>query len=377
MRFSSLPLTLAVSLAACAAKAPARLPVAVLLRGPAAETAQIKGALGAEEGRGVEIRYVDLPAGVTAAAPADDIEERLAAARRAYTVPDVPACLERLGGDARVPGLLAEGRRSTAARVLFWRVACQVAAGAMPDARRTADEMAAYALEMPAEVEAASPEAEAVVGRALAEVSARPAARLRITSSAPGASVSLDGRAALCVTPCRIDARPGPHVIVATLDGYDPERRTVVAGEGDVAVDIASSKAAPDLAASQWTARYGAGADIDSPGSLRLLALAVRARSLALIAAGEGSPGVRLRGVLSVGGETRARAERMLGGPAEVGAATGPLFDELLREGKLIEPTPLWKRPLFWVLVGGAALTAAAVTYGVLYKAPVTTEVRF
>ena len=28
----------------------------------------------------------------------------VAAARRAYTVPDVPACLERLGGDARVPG---------------------------------------------------------------------------------------------------------------------------------------------------------------------------------------------------------------------------------------------------------------------------------
>jgi hypothetical protein len=366
----------ALSLAACAA-APPRLPIAVLVRAPEAEIAPIRASLGGEGAQGVEVRFVELPATSALAAKSGDVEARLAAARKAYTVPDVPACLAALGGDEVVPDLLAEGRRAEAARVLFWRVACHVAAASLPDAQRAADDFAAYALDVPPEVEAASPEAEAVLGRSLAQVSARPAAHLALTAGKRAATVAIDGRPALCVTPCRVDLRPGPHLLVLTEDGAGPERRSIVLPEGDTKLDVPMNDAPPDLAASQWSSHYGAGGEIDSAGSLRLLAQAVRARNLVLLAVEDAAPGARLRGAITVSGDTRARAERALAARSDAPAAAAPLLDELLREGKLVVSPALWKRPLFWGIVGLAAATAAVVTYAVLYKPPVTTEVRF
>jgi hypothetical protein len=347
------------------------------VRGPESEIKKVRDALGTEQARGVEVRFADLPSGPVATPKATDVESRLAAARKAYALPDVPACLAELGGDALVPDLLTAGRRPEAARVLFWRVACHVAGGSLPDAQRVAEDFSAYELNTPPEVEAASPEAEAVLGRALAQTSARPAARLSITSTPPGARVSIDGRESLCVTPCRIDLRPGPHVVALAQDGQSPERRSIVAPEGDTKVDVPMAAAPPELAARQWIERHGSGQDVDSAASLRLLAQAVRARSLALIAIDDKSPGARLRGVLMTSGDSRARAERVLGSLSEVPSVTVPLFDELLVEGKLVETTPLWKRPLFWGIVGAVAAIAAGVTYAVLYEPPVTTEVRF
>jgi hypothetical protein len=367
----------AISLPACASAPPPRLPIAVVVRGDEGATRQVRGALTGEGARGAELRFVELPAAATAAATSGDVDLRLAEARRAYTRPDVPRCLAELGGDALVPGLLAEGQRGPAARVLFWRVACMVAGGALPDAARVAAELASYGLDAPPDVEAASPEAEAVLGRAVADVAAQPAVLVRVTTSIPGAAARLDGRPSLCVTPCRIDARPGPHVLTVELDGYAPERRSFVARGGDAAVDVTLTPAPADLAARQWSARYGAGADVDSPGSLRLLALAVRARSLVLITVAEPAPDVRLRGVLTVGGETRARAERVARGPTAVTASTPPLFEELLRDGKLVESTPLVKRPLFWTALVAVAAGAAVATYAAVHRPPTRTEVHF
>src|SRR5262249_21341042 len=118
---------------------------------------------------------------------AADVEMRLARARKAYTVPDVPGCLAELGDDDLVPSLLDEGNRAAAGRVLFWRVACLVAGGSMADAQRAAEAFAAHDLEVPRDVDAASPEAQAVLGRAVAEVAAAPAVHLRVETSVPGA----------------------------------------------------------------------------------------------------------------------------------------------------------------------------------------------
>ena len=376
---AALGLAAAASQTACASAPPPRLPVAVLVRAPPGEAPQVQRTLGGELARGVEIRFVELPAGAppAALAPAADVELRLAAARRAYTLPDVPRCLSELGGDELAPRLLADGRRATAARVLFWRVACLVAGGALADAGRAAADFAAYGLDVPPDVEAASPEAEAVLGRALAEVAALPALHLRVASSVPGAAVAVDGRPSSCVTPCRVDVRPGPHLVTLALEGYAPARRALTANSGEVPLDVGLTPAPPELAAAQWLDHYGGPSDVDSPGSLRLLAQAVRARSLALITVDEAAPGVRLRGVLAVGGETRARAERTGRSPAEIPALTPPLFDELLREGKLVETTPLVKRPLFWVVVVAAAAGAAVATYAIVHRPAVPTEVRF
>ncbi len=114
------------------------------------------------------------------------VEVRLAEARRAYALPDVPRCMAELDAEDLVPDLLADGRREAAARVLFWRVACLVAGASLPEAARTAAELAAYGLEAPADVAAASPEAEEVLGHALAAASALP----RRTCASPRASTA-------------------------------------------------------------------------------------------------------------------------------------------------------------------------------------------
>src|SRR4051812_21922116 len=98
------PLALCIAVAAtplwaCASPPPPRLPVAVLVRAPEREAQQIRAALSGEAARGVEIRFVELPSGGALPAPETDVELRLAAARKAYTLPDVPRCLAELGGD--------------------------------------------------------------------------------------------------------------------------------------------------------------------------------------------------------------------------------------------------------------------------------------
>ena len=365
------------ALPACAPAAPPRVPVAVLVRGGERDARRVRDALEGAPRRGVEMRFVDLPASAEAPRRQVDVEVHLAEARRAYALPDVPRCMAELDAEDLVPDLLAEGRREAAARVLFWRVACLVAGASLPEAARTAAELAAYGLEAPADVAAASPEAEEVLGHALAAASALPPAHLRITASVDGATVAIDGRASRCVTPCRVDARPGPHVVVVKLDGYAPQRRALVAREGDTTLDVALPEASPELAAQQWTSRFSGAVEADSPESLRLLTRAVRARSLALITVAVAAPELRLRGVLAVDGAPRARAERTAPALADLSAAAPRLLDELLQEGKLVDARPLSKRPLFWVALGVTALGAAVATYALASPREVRTEVHF
>ena len=364
-------------LSACGSPKPPRVPVAVLVRGGERDARAIHGALAHAPPRGVEIRFVDLPAVPESPRSETDVEAHLAAARRAYTLPDVPRCLAELGEDELVADLLADGRRPAAARVLFWRVACLVAGASLPEAERVAAALAAYGLEVPADVDAASPEAEAVLGRAIAAVAAQPPAHLRITSSVAGATVALDGRESPCITPCRLDARPGQHVVLVKLDGYSPQRRTLIAREGDTVLDVTLTEASPEVAAQQWSARFGATGELDSEESLRLLTHAVRARSLALITASGVAPELRLRGVLAVDGAPRARAEHLGRATDELGRAAPPLLDDLMQVGKLVDARPITKRPLFWIAVAVAAVGAAAATYGLARPRDVVTQVHF
>lgn len=64
------------------------------------------------------------------------------------------------------------------------------------------------------------------------------APRLVVSASVKGAMISLDG-AAPAVTPLDAEAKPGPHTVRITADGYFPEERDVRAPEqGMVAYDI-------------------------------------------------------------------------------------------------------------------------------------------
>jgi len=350
-------MVLSALLAGCAPSAAGPAPVAVVLRGSADLTARIRSEL-AKPDDDVAIRLTDVAPGRPAPVPGGDVEVAIAEARKQYLVPDVPRCIAALPPAAITGKLLAAGRLPTVARILFWRVACDVAANALDDARRHADEFAALDLEVPADADAASPEVEAVIGRAIRDASAAAPSTLRAISAGAPLTVSIDGRATRCVTPCSVSVRPGAHYLHSEADG------------------ISAPVAPPDIAAQQWTLRYAASPSSDSLSSVRLLSQATRARNLVLLQADQRPSGTLLRGVLAVGGDVKGRAERTRSS-GNIEDDVLPLVRELLVEGKVVESPSLTKRPLFWICVGVAAALAAGTTFLLTRPHSSRTEVRF
>jgi hypothetical protein len=115
---------------------------------------------------------------------------------------------------------------------------------------------------------------------------------------------------------------------------------------------------------------------VDSAASVRLLARAVRARRLALVAAGEERSGVRLRAVLGVDGAVAARALREPSGDLE--SASRAVLRELLVLGDVVEPAPsILESPWLWIGLVAAAGAAAALTGALLYDPGTQTTVSF
>ena len=368
-------MVLSALLAGCAPSAAGPAPVAVVLRGSADLTARIRSEL-AKPDDDVAIRLTDVAPGRPAPVPGGDVEVAIAEARKQYLVPDVPRCIAALPPAAITGKLLAAGRLPTVARILFWRVACDVAANALDDARRHADEFAALDLEVPADADAASPEVEAVIGRAIRDASAAAPSTLRAISAGAPLTVSIDGRATRCVTPCSVSVRPGAHYLHSEADGIVSEDRSVAVHESRAEVRFSAPVAPPDIAAQQWTLRYAASPSSDSLSSVRLLSQATRARNLVLLQADQRPSGTLLRGVLAVGGDVKGRAERTRSS-GNIEDDVLPLVRELLVEGKVVESPSLTKRPLFWICVGVAAALAAGTTFLLTRPHSSRTEVRF
>src|SRR5581483_9678868 len=155
---------------------------------------------------------------------------------------------------------------------------------------------------------------------------------------------------------------PGAHLFALDAEGYLPVARMVVVKER-TQVKLDATPAPPEVAAAQWSARYGGSPWLYSEPSTRLLARAIAARRLVLINA-EGAGEMRLRATLATDGVVRAQAERSAR-PARLDAESKRLLRDLLVSGKVFEPAkPIWKRAAFWVpiaLAVGAAVIAASV----------------
>ena len=364
---------LAIALSACASRSGGPVPVAVVLRGDATLVPRVRAAFTSDDD--VAFRFSDVPPPLPARS-GGDVEAAIAEARKQYLVPDVPRCLAALPAEPVIASLMAHGRRALVARVLFWRVACHVAASSLDDARRHASVFAALELEIPPDADAASPEVEAVLARALREASAGPASVIHVTSKGPALLISTDGEPTPCVTPCSLTRRHGRHYMHAEADGVTTEDRVIAVEDPRIDVTFPALLASPDVAGAQWSLRYAASPVADSTPSVRLLAQATRARNLILVHVDKTADATHLRGVLAASGDVKWRAERTrTGGAVEDDVA--PLVRELLHEGKIVESAALTKRPLFWVCVGAAALLAAGTTYVLSRPRPSRTEVRF
>jgi hypothetical protein len=343
---------LAVLLAA--ATSVAKPSLTVVVRGAPPQTVSAALASRADE---VELRVEPAPNAPSAPAPHQSLpEERIAAARKAYVSADFSHCLEQVDDDAVVYDALAEQQRAMAALVLLWRAACEVGANRLPAAQRAALELAVLHLEVPPEVGQVSPEVEAVLAKAQKQAAQLAPARLEVTASGD-AAVELDGRPAGCTTPCTLDVLEGSHVVRVTEEGKEPAMRPVRVEGKKATAAFELQPAAPELAAAQWTARYAQSADFDGPRSAKLLSTALRTSRLVMLTVEEGRSG-RQQALLAVDGAVTARAERN----GALASELPGLLDDLLVRGQLVEATPLYKRPLFWIAVVGAAVIAGTVT---------------
>lgn len=352
--------------------------ITVVVTGPAATAQQVRAALPHAADFPVVIVESTLPQQASLPLPEPlGLEQPLQRARRHYVDAEFPACLEALGDEGLLTRALAEGQRQAAARLLFWRAACHVGRGDAKAAREVAEALGVLGLEVPSDVEAASPEVGRVVVEAAEAGLARPRGALQITADESPGQVSVDGRPGLCATPCALELPEGQHVVRLDVEGRLPAVQAVSLRAQGTPVAIRTTPAPPEAAAAQWNARYAARGEVDSAGSLRLLSTALRAPRLVLLSAEPESSRVRLRGALAMDGQVAVRSERGAEATRLPGAVEGLLRD-LLTEARVVEPPPpLYRRPGFWIAVGAVALAAGATTAVLLHEPSVRTEVTF
>ncbi len=327
---------------------PVKPSITVVVRGADITQAQLDQAA-----PGVVLERAEPPnVGATPTAAPALPQERIAAARKAYVDADFNKCLEQVADDGALTAALGEGDRPNAARVLLWRVACNVGAGKLEPARRAATQLAVSSLQVPAEAGSVSPEVEAVIAKAFGQVAAMKPVPFSVGGTKE-ASVELDGRPTGCTTPCSLEVLEGLHVVRLNADGHESAVRPVRVEAPRGQVDVELPPAAPELAAAQWSARYKNASDVDGARSVRLLSTALRASRLIMLTAEEGAGG-KLQAVLATDGAVTARAER---------SELDGLLNDLLVRGQVIEASvPIYKRPLFWIAVVVAAGAAAAGT---------------
>ena len=343
-----------------------RAQVTVVVRGPGSKVSpEALAGLGLP----LDFKLVPLPNAVPAQnVPDPSSGDAIARARKSYVNADFANCLKQVDSDAVLTAALAEGDRTAAARMLLWRVACNVGAAKPEPARHSAVEMATYGLDLPADVSAVSPEVEAVIAQAFRDATAGRPIPVTVTSDPEAvAEVRVDGRRTGCTAPCTMDLLEGSHVIRLDAEGSLPAHRVVRVEKPRAEVAIALVPAPPEVAAAQWTARYAQSPDADGAHAMRLLGTALRASRLLLISLDEG-PQAELKGLLAIDGQVIARSER---------GELGGLMQDLLVRGQLLEAAPaLWKRPVFWISLVVVAGVAAATT-GVLLSRRIESHVTF
>lgn len=339
---------------ACMSKPPHPVSVAVVVDG---ERDAI-GELDRNAVEGLDLLAIELARPL--APPTDAASPIVARARTAYAHGDFETCRTELG-KLDLEHALAIGDRGLASRMLTFAAACAWGALAKAEAQTAAHKLASLGLELPEA--AVSPDAEDMIGRTIAAIANQPRRPLAITGEV-GGRLTVDGRPAGCAIPCTVDLPPGDHVIAVDSDGFAPTARTIRVPDVTT-IALAQQPASRELAAQQWRARVGRGLPpTDSIGG-RLLAKLASEPRVAFVHGGD-----RLTGALVIDGELRASATRPRG-------ETASLVRDLAYDGRVLVRPALVRRPVFWIVVSGAALVVAAGIVALTYQPAIHTSVGF
>lgn len=350
----------------------------VVVADPAARAA-IEQGLAPGAALPVPLRFAVLPGREAVQEPATGgrFASALVAARAHYVEAEFEACLSGLPDDAAVLEALARQDARAAARVLLWRVACEVGRGGTAAAQHAAQRFATLSLEPPPEIGTVAPDAERVIVDALQAGPGLPRCALHADSKPPQRALAVDGRPRGCATPCRLTLPCGEHVLSLSGEGSAPRSTLVQLAAPQYGLTLELDAATPELARAQWAERYGPLAEVDRGSSLRLLALALPAARLLVIRAEPVGRGRELYGALVLRGDVVARDRVQVAGPERLGGRARALARSLLVRGELLPPRPLWRNPWLWTTAGVVA-AAAVVTTALLLREPAQrTEVRF
>ncbi len=367
-----------VALAACAPPAARRSPpvsVAVLVAGDEALSRRWPEALSGERIEGVLWRRAELAPSARddqGAALADRAIAALALASTAFQQADFARCSHAFD-HVSTDELLAHARRDLASRALLWQVACAVADERADDARAFAAQLATLELEVPTVV--TRPDVEALIAAQIAATSAQPRRAVHVRSSAARTVIDVDGRPSVCRAPCELSLRPGAHVLHASADRFEPTSSVIrVRDDGATDVSLSLSAASAARASQQWARRDAR--EFDSAESVALLSVATASPRLAVIQVERERASTRLRAVLATDATVAARSERRASLAVRDGDGVA-LLRELLVRARVIEASrPVYESPWFWVGIGAAAVTGAAVT-GWYFTRPVETSIGF
>jgi len=358
----------------------ARPAVAVFVREPSSREGVEQSLRKAD--LGVDFRSVAPPEAVVASTGKADLEVRLLEARADYMAGElarVRHCAERLDEPSLVWNALAQKQRSTAARILLWKIACTSIAR-RDEAAASAKAFASLELDLPPEVDAVSVEAHRTLASAIeaAERNEKRDLVVRVVGFEPPhaaislAQLSVDGRTEVaCSKECVVPLRPGDHLLRLSRDGYSPLEATVHV-DAPTSFEARMKAAPPEVAGQQWVARFGvAGPSVrtDSNDSVELLALALRAQRFVYL---EGEGTGRVRGALAVQGKIVAREEKQ-GSPEK---ASPDVVEQLLVTGGVVKDRSLLKKPLFWIAVGVVAVGSSLLTAYALSEPDERTVVR-
>jgi hypothetical protein len=256
--------------------------------------------------------------------------------------------------------LLQEGHREAAARATVFGAACAFGAGDEDLAQTLLSRGAVVGLDLAGAGANTTPEFQLVAERTIQRVAAQPRVAVTLTTAPYGATVLVDGGAAVCRSDrCELNLRRGEHVIKATKIGHLPRIVHIQLNdelEREVALDSAPAteqqRQASDALARGWTPdREDLAETLANGFGARLVVIAWQEAGMTRLGLFDHALNQM---VARESCEPNATALRIAG------------HSVVTQWRGIAEPTPLVRRPVFWIVVSAvAAVVATGVGLGV------------